>query len=138
MQVLQAGSNTNSVPDLAILRFDRRLVPSETLDEARLQIQTVLEALAKEIPELSYNYTENYSTEPVWVDESQEVCKIWKAAVETVLNVPAGIVCSPGSDHQRFFVRGGIQQTIVRRFLLNLARGLDVGAGLRTGQHSEW
>ncbi|KAJ6596991.1 succinyl-diaminopimelate desuccinylase [Mycena vulgaris] len=111
--VFQAGSNTNSVPDLATLRFDRRLVPSESLDEARSQIQSVLDALAKEIPELSYTYTENYSTEPVWVDQELDVCRIWRSAVETVLDAPAGIVCSPGSDDQRFFVRGGIQQTIV-------------------------
>ncbi|KAJ7449910.1 succinyl-diaminopimelate desuccinylase [Mycena latifolia] len=111
--VLQAGSNTNSVPDLATLRFDRRLVPSESLDEARVQIQSVLDALANEIPELSYTYTENYSTEPVWVDQDLDVCKIWQEAIETVLSTPAGVVCSPGSDDQRFFVRGGIQQTIV-------------------------
>ncbi|KAJ7109492.1 acetylornithine deacetylase [Mycena epipterygia] len=111
--VLQAGNNTNSVPDLATLRFDRRLVPSESLDEARLQIQTVLDALTKEIPELSYTYIENYSTKPVWVDQELDICKTWRGAVETVLGAPAGIVCSPGSDDQRFFVRGGIEQTIV-------------------------
>ncbi|KAJ7343386.1 succinyl-diaminopimelate desuccinylase [Mycena albidolilacea] len=129
--VLEAGSNTNSVPDLATLRFDRRLVPSESLDEARSQILSVLDELAKEIPELSYKYTENYSTEPVWVDEELEVCKIWRGAVETVLKRPAGIVCSPGSDDQRFFVRGGIPQTIVYgpgniRNIHNKDEGLDL------------
>ncbi|KAJ6623552.1 acetylornithine deacetylase [Mycena sp. CBHHK59/15] len=111
--VLEAGKNFNSVPDRATLSFDRRLVPSETLDEARSQIKSVLDALTKEIEDFSYKYTESYSTEPVWVDKELEVCKIWKDAVEKVLGTPAGIVCSPGSDDQRFFVRGGIQQTIV-------------------------
>ncbi|KAJ7940537.1 succinyl-diaminopimelate desuccinylase [Mycena leptocephala] len=130
-QVLQAGSNTNSVPDLATLRFDRRLVPSETLDEARSQILSVLDELTDEIPGFAYKYQENYSTEPVWVDEDLEVCKIWRGAVETVLDTPAGIVCSPGSDDQRFFVRGGIQQTIVYgpgniRNIHNKDEGLDL------------
>ncbi|ORY90218.1 succinyl-diaminopimelate desuccinylase [Leucosporidium creatinivorum] len=111
--VLKAGANTNSVPDLAILRFDRRLVPSETLEEARAQIQSVLDEVSKEIPELDYTYHEDYSTEPVWVDETLEICKTWAEAVETVLEKKAGIVCSPGSDDQRFFVRGGMPQTIV-------------------------
>lgn len=75
----------------------------------------MLDELTDEIPGFAYKYQENYSTEPVWVDEDLEVCKIWRGAVETVLDTPAGIVCSPGSDDQRFFVRGGIQQTIVRR-----------------------
>ncbi|GAA5898624.1 hypothetical protein JCM6882_000882 [Rhodosporidiobolus microsporus] len=114
--VLQAGANTNSVPDLATLRFDRRLVPGETLDEAREQIHSVLKACEEELggPEVfRYEYQENYSTEPVWVDEEQEVCTAWADAVKTVVGEKAGIVCSPGSDDQRFFVRGGISQTIV-------------------------
>ncbi|KAL8277630.1 hypothetical protein RQP46_009903 [Phenoliferia psychrophenolica] len=111
--VLQSGANTNSVPDLATLRFDRRLVPSESLEVARAQIQGVLDAVCKEIPEIEYTVKETYYTEPIWVDEELEVCKIWTGAVQTALGVKAGIVCSPGSDDQRFFVRGGIAQTIV-------------------------
>ncbi|KAI5476991.1 succinyl-diaminopimelate desuccinylase [Pseudohyphozyma bogoriensis] len=111
--VLQAGANTNSVPDLATLRFDRRLVPSETLAEARAQIQAVLDEVCRDLPDVKYKIEENYHTEPVWVDEDLEVCRVFKAAVETALGQPAGIVCSPGSDDQRFFVRGGMPQTIV-------------------------
>lgn len=98
-QVLKAGANTNSVPDLATLRFDRRLVPSETLEEARAQLQSVLDEVANEIPEIDYTYHEDYSTEPVWVDENLEICKTWAEAVETVLEKKAGIVCSPGSEY---------------------------------------
>ncbi|GAA5959415.1 hypothetical protein JCM10213_005904 [Rhodosporidiobolus nylandii] len=114
--VLKAGANTNSVPDLALLRFDRRLVPGETLDEARSQIHSVLKSCETEFggPDVfRFAYEENYSTEPVWVDDGLEVCKVWTSAVERVLGQKAGIVCSPGSDDQRFFVRGGIPQTIV-------------------------
>ncbi|GAA5834962.1 hypothetical protein JCM11251_002073 [Rhodosporidiobolus azoricus] len=114
--VLQAGANTNSVPDLAVLRFDRRLVPGEKLDEARGQIHSVLKDCEAELGGseiFRYEYHETYSTEPVWVDETQEVCTAWADAVKTVICQQAGIVCSPGSDDQRFFVRGGIPQTIV-------------------------
>ncbi|KAK4700460.1 succinyl-diaminopimelate desuccinylase, partial [Phenoliferia sp. Uapishka_3] len=111
--VLQSGANTNSVPDLATLRFDRRLVPSESLAVARAQIQGVLDDVQKEFPEIRYKIKELYHTEPVWVDENLEICKIFTGAVESASGVKAGIVCSPGSDDQRFFVRGGIAQTIV-------------------------
>ena len=56
---------------------------------------------------------EMYSTDPVWVDENLELVSIWKDAVEAVVEHKPGIVCSPGTDDQRFFVRGGIAQTIV-------------------------
>ncbi|GAA5969288.1 hypothetical protein JCM11641_007539 [Rhodosporidiobolus odoratus] len=114
--VLNAGANTNSVPDLAVLRFDRRLVPGETLEEARSQIHTVLKACEAELggPDtFRYTYSETYSTEPVWVDEGLEVCKVWAEAVEKVVGQKARIVCSPGSDDQRFFVRGGIPQCLL-------------------------
>ena len=99
--MLQSGANTNSVPDLATLRFDRRLVPSESLEVARAQIQGVLDDVCKEFPEVVYKVKETYHTEPIWVDENLEVCKIWTGAVQTALGVKAGIVCSPGSDDQR-------------------------------------
>ncbi|BGP04547.1 hypothetical protein JCM10049v2_000349 [Rhodotorula toruloides] len=114
--VLNAGKGQNSVPDLASLKCDRRLVPGETLDEARRQIHEVLEECQAQLggPEVfRYEYKEDYSTEPVWVDEELELCRIWADSVERVVGQKAGIVCSPGSDDQRFFVRGGIPRTIV-------------------------
>ncbi|KAM0749199.1 succinyl-diaminopimelate desuccinylase [Meredithblackwellia eburnea MCA 4105] len=111
--VLQSGANTNSVPDLATLRYDRRLVPGETLSEARSQMTSLLSTLSSEIPELKFDHKELYYTEPVWVEEDVELALVWKDAVEGVLERQAGVVCSPGSDDQRFFVRGGIEQTIV-------------------------
>lgn len=101
LKVLQSGLGTNSVPDLATLRFDRRIVPSESLAIARAQIQRVLDDMCKEFPDVVYTMKETYHTEPIWVDENLEVCKIWTAAVETALGTKAGIVCSPGSDDQR-------------------------------------
>lgn len=48
---------------------------------------------------------ELYSTEPVWVDDSsdptaQELIGHVKNAIRGVLDVEAGVVCSPGSDDQ--------------------------------------
>ncbi|GAA5992079.1 hypothetical protein JCM10908_000732 [Rhodotorula pacifica] len=114
--VLNAGANTNSVPDLAVLRLDRRLVPGETLDEARKQIHDCLEGCQADFGGsdiFRYEYKETYSTEPIWVDEEQEVCQIWADAVGTVIGERAPFVCSPGSDDQRFCFRGGVTQTIV-------------------------
>ncbi|KAF8600124.1 succinyl-diaminopimelate desuccinylase [Ceratobasidium sp. AG-I] len=118
--VLQSGTNTNTVPANAALEFDRRLVPGETLEKARAEIHTILDTVRKEIGEdFQPEYTELYSTEPVWVGDSsdpvaQELIGKAKQAVKSVLNVEPGVVCSPGSDDQRFVVRNaGIEACIV-------------------------
>lgn len=137
--VLHAGRNTNSVPDRATLRFDRRLGPSETPAAARAQLHAVLAGLRAAAPDVAYTYAEDYATAPVWVAPALEVCRVRRAAVARVVGAPAGVVCSPGSDDQRFFVRGGLAQTIVRRGCppCVLRAFLRVRVGVWAGQHPE-
>lgn len=66
----------------------------------------VLEKLKKEESGFEYDYKENYLTEPLWVNPDLTIGKVWRAAVKQVVKREAGVVCSPGSDDQRFFVRG--------------------------------
>ncbi|KZT51542.1 acetylornithine deacetylase [Calocera cornea HHB12733] len=99
--VFNSGQATNLVPALATVTFDRRLVPGETLDGARGEMQALLRKMFKDD---EWVYEETYSTEPVWVGEEEEIVKVWKQAVHAACGVTAGIVCSPGSDDQRFIV----------------------------------
>ena len=100
--VLNAGDNINSVPDLAVVSFDRRIVPSETLAEARQQIFDVLNAMKKtpEFAELNYEYKEDYVTEATWVDPDQLISRVFQDAIKVVTGQEAGIVASPGTDDQ--------------------------------------
>ncbi|EJT96558.1 acetylornithine deacetylase [Dacryopinax primogenitus] len=99
--IFNSGHATNLVPAVATLTFDRRLVPGETLDLARGEMQSLLRKLFHDD---EWIYEETYSTEPVWVGEEEEIVQVWKRAVHDACNVTAGIVCSPGSDDQRFVV----------------------------------
>ena len=100
--VLNAGDNITSVPDLAVVSFDRRIVPSETLAEARQQIFDVLNGMKKtpEFAELNYEYKEDYVTEATWVDPDQLISRVFQDAIKVVTGQEAGIVASPGTDDQ--------------------------------------
>ncbi|KAH8925597.1 succinyl-diaminopimelate desuccinylase [Atractiella rhizophila] len=111
--VLNAGANTNSVPDLATLRFDRRLVPGETLDESREALKTILRQCFPEGSEVKYEYHENYSTDPIWVEPtSSPTTQALQHSIGLVIQKEAGLVCSPGTDDQRFFVRKGMDAIV--------------------------
>lgn len=129
--VLNAGKGQNSVPDLATLKCDRRLVPGETLDEARRQIHEVLEECQAQLggPEVfRYEYKEDYSTEPVWVDEELELCRIWADSVERVVGQKAGIVCSPGSECVKFSWGVSLAIADLRPFAATNASSFEAGS----------
>jgi len=112
--VIQGGTNTNSVPDVCKISFDRRLVPGESLDEARFEIHSILERLALDNSNFMYKYEERYAVKPTWVDPEQPLSWTVRNAIQAVTGKEAGVVCSPGSDDQRFVVQNaGLEACIV-------------------------
>ncbi|QBD81831.1 ArgE/DapE family deacylase [Ktedonosporobacter rubrisoli] len=112
--IIQGGTNTNSVPDSCSAVFDRRLVVGEDLETARQEITSILEQCARDIPGFRYNYSERYATVPTWVSAETPLVAAFTEAVEEVLGRTPGYVCSPGTDDQRFVVHNaGIEQCIV-------------------------
>ncbi len=112
--VIEGGTNTNSVPDICKVSFDRRLVPGESLDQARSEIHSILQRLAAEDSTFTYKYEERYAVQPTWVDREQPLSYIFRTAIQTVTGKEAAVVCSPGSDDQRFVVNNaGLDACIV-------------------------
>lgn len=112
--LLNGGTNINSVPDRCTVAFDRRLVTDEHLDDARHELHEVLEQQARTLPDFRYEYSERYATNPTWVSADTPLVQAFTNAVQDVLGRTPGYVCSPGSDDQRFVVHNaGIEQCIV-------------------------
>ena len=111
---VQGGTNINSVPDSCTVSFDRRLVTSEKLEDARREILNLLERHASEQPDFRYAYSERYATNPTWVSAETPLVQAFDAALHDVLGRAPGHVCSPGTDDQRFVVHNaGIEQCII-------------------------
>ncbi len=112
--MLQGGSNVNSVPERCRVAFDRRLVMGESVSEARGEICKLLEQRARINPDFHYEYVERYAAEPTWVSSCTPLVQIFSAAVQRVIGRAPAFVCSPGTDDQRFVVqKAGIEQCIV-------------------------
>jgi len=111
---ISGGTSTNTVAAHCRASFDRRLVEGETVDGARAELLAIFERLAAEDPDFRYRYEERYATDPVWVGEGTRVGAAFAGAVRAVLGREPGIVCSPGTDDQRFVVNdAGLRECIV-------------------------
>lgn len=112
--MIQGGTNTNSVADRCTVAFDRRLVTGERLEDARRELRNMLDRQVQLHPGLRYEYSERYATEPTWVCPETPLVQAFSKAVQDVFGYTPGYVCSPGSDDQRFVVHNaGIEQCIV-------------------------
>ncbi len=108
------GTSTNTVAAYCRAAFDRRLVESETVALARDELLAIFDHLAAADPDFHYGYEEWYATDPVWVGEGTRTGAAFAAAVRAVLGKEPGLVCSPGTDDQRFIVNGaGLRECIV-------------------------
>jgi succinyl-diaminopimelate desuccinylase len=111
---ISGGTSTNTVAAGCRASFDRRLVESETVAGARAELLAVFDALAANDTDFSYRYHEQYATDPIWVGEETRAGAAFASAIRVVLGREPGIVCSPGTDDQRFVVRqAGINECIV-------------------------
>ncbi|MDB5075774.1 MAG: ArgE/DapE family deacylase, partial [Chloroflexi bacterium] len=111
---ISGGTSTNTVAASCRVTFDRRLVESETVAGARAELLAIFDRFAAGDPDFHYSYHEQYATDPVWVGAQTRVGAAFAGGVRAVLGREPGIVCSPGTDDQRFVVNNaGINECIV-------------------------
>jgi succinyl-diaminopimelate desuccinylase len=110
---IAGGTSTNTVAAHCRVTFDRRLVESETIAGARAEMLAIFDRLAAQDADFRYRYHESYATDPIWVGAETRAGTAFAEAIRAVLGREPGLVCSPGTDDQRFVVRAGIDECIV-------------------------
>src|SRR5262249_13376452 len=111
---IEGGTYLNIVPERCTVTFNRRLVMSECLEDARTELCELLERRARAQLDFRYSYSERYATGPPWVSSGTRLLQAFTAAVQDVLGQTPGYVCSPGTADQRFVVHNaGIEQCII-------------------------
>jgi succinyl-diaminopimelate desuccinylase len=110
--MLDAGYSENVVPDRCQATFYRVLVPGETVESAREEIDDLIDAAVSATGH-AFDYDEIMFAEPARVPKDCRVSDVYAANVEAFGHDPEFVV-SPGSDDQRFVVNdAGIEECIV-------------------------
>ncbi|THE11091.1 ArgE/DapE family deacylase [Bacillus timonensis] len=110
---IKGGETTNIVPDKCNVTFNRRLLPVETIEGARAEIQAILNLMKEKDQRFRYEYREFYTTEHVLVPERIPVAEVAKEVI-TDLGMSPKFLITAGSDDQRFVVNNaGIENCII-------------------------
>lgn len=110
--MLDAGYSENVIPDRCQATFYRVLVPGETVESARNEIDDLIDATESATGH-TFDYDEIMFAEPARVPRDCRVGETYAANIEAFYDDPDYVV-SPGSDDQRFIVNdAGIEECIV-------------------------
>ncbi len=105
---LQGGTWANTVADRAEFWYVRRLIPEETLEDARQEINTCLREAQRDNPHVRLVNTEVYSTPSVYSDRASSISKAFEYAIKRTVHRRPRKVLSPGTFDIRFAVNQGI------------------------------
>lgn len=84
--VIEGGIQRNIIPDTCRIIIDRRVVPSETIEDAKREIDLVLKELRSEDPELNVNMKTTLEVETMEIPDDALIVKMLKLAVGKVLH----------------------------------------------------
>ncbi len=101
------GLPSPCVPDSCRMVVDRRFLIEESVEQVRGEVADLLDKLAVERPDFSYELRDLFQVIPSMTDPAAPVVTETAAAVEAVLGKPAELVCSPGSYDQKHIDRIG-------------------------------
>ena len=112
--MMQAGIKTNMVPATCRATIDWRLIPEQSVADAKESLIALCRKLEERDPTFKCEVREIMSVNPTMVSGDTEVVKAFLEAGGTFLGKPPGFSISPGSDDQKFVVqKAGLEQCIV-------------------------
>jgi len=101
-----SGASFNVVPEHAFFTIDRRINPEESLDEAKKEIEAVLDDYRKKGVSLKAEIIQE--GESSFADPESELALVLKQSIEEVTSETARFELCPGLCEIRFFNRLGI------------------------------
>lgn len=101
--LIRGGVKINVVPDRCTVTVDRRLIPEESVDQAKNEVLQLVEELMAGDPELKVEVKVLEAAMPAYTHEDETIVETVKNAVKTVLGREAVVTGLPGFTDMRFF-----------------------------------
>jgi len=106
---IHGGTKFNLVADRATLQLDRRLVPGESLDAARAEIEAVCAAVRAGDPEaFEYRVREVMRVPPAEIAPDAPIVEACRRAYRAVTGREAAIEATAGFEDAHFLIEAGI------------------------------
>lgn len=103
--VVRGGIKTNVVPDECSIMVDRRLIPEESVKDARAEIQKILGRLSAEDPDMAVEMVEHLAVEAAASPEGSFLPAVVADAHERVHDRRPAIGIVSGFNDSRFLIR---------------------------------
>ena len=95
---------TNIVPDRCSITVDRRILPNESIEDAKDEIEKILKQLSKEDPRLKTNLKIIVSRKGAITNPEESIVKFSKEASEQVLGKDVEVTGSSATSDMEVFV----------------------------------
>lgn len=105
--LISGGSNANVVPSQAAMTIDRRLLPSEKVEEAFAELQRILAMVGE--PDGSWSIERLTGTNGFRAAADGPGVRALAAAIETVTGRPAALLNATGVSDGRYFADDGVE-----------------------------
>lgn len=93
---IHGGIKTNVIPDSCAMTIDRRVIYEETPEEAKKEVELVLNRMAEKDPEFRYETKLVNRIEPSYTPEDSEIIKVLKKNVKSIVGKEAKISYGAG------------------------------------------
>ncbi|MFQ6134333.1 MAG: M20 family metallopeptidase [Nitrososphaerales archaeon] len=110
---ITGGSKTNIVPDRCSITVDRRLLPGESPDDAKAEVEDILRRLSEEDQSLKTVLKVILSRESAVTSIDEPVVTLSKEAVEEVLGTEVEVSGSPATSDMEVFVNQASIPTVL-------------------------
>lgn len=113
--VLSGGFHPGVIPDGCSLTFDIRLLPGETRQSVRKEVEDHMEALAKRDPQLklSYEYFKSGGAEPSEIDDRHPLVNVLRESYREVTGAESGLSGFIGFSDAGLLVQRGKIPTVI-------------------------
>ena len=101
------GMPSACVPDRCVITIDRRFLIEEDLAEVKAEIDQLMQKVARDRPDFSYEIRDLFEVHPVLADKKAPIVTTVSDAIRDVMGVDPAFVVSPGTYDQKHIDRIG-------------------------------